>query len=274
MRLAISNIAWTAQEDEDVYALMRKYGYTGLEIAPTRFFEGSPYDDLDVVRAWREDFAKNESFAIPSMQSIWFGRTEKLFADKSQRQVLSAYTKKAIDFAEAVWCANLVFGSPKNRVLPEHSDKELWQQGIAFFKELGDYACARNTAVSMEANPPIYQTNYINTTQEAFALIKEVASEGFLLNLDIGTMIENKEAVETLEGNAGLIHHVHISEPFLKPIAVANSDRRQFHSELSAFLKENNYQGYVSVEMGKTDDGFDRLSMIDEILAYGKEIFG
>ena len=82
MKLAISNIAWTAEEDEQVYAMMRRYGYTGLEIAPTRFFETNPYEDLDAVRRWRAEFARKEAFAIPSMQSVWFGRTEKLFADE------------------------------------------------------------------------------------------------------------------------------------------------------------------------------------------------
>ena len=55
MKLAISNIAWTAEEDEQVYAMMRRYGYTGLEIAPTRFFETNPYEDLDAVRRWRAE---------------------------------------------------------------------------------------------------------------------------------------------------------------------------------------------------------------------------
>ncbi len=43
MKMAISNIAWDAGEDAGVYALMRKYGYMGLEIAPTRFFAADPH---------------------------------------------------------------------------------------------------------------------------------------------------------------------------------------------------------------------------------------
>lgn len=273
MKLAISNIAWTAQEDEAVYAMMRQYGYTGLEIAPTRFFATDPYEDLRRVADWRAEFAASTGFDIPSMQSIWFGRTEKLFADARQRQILLAYTKKAVDFASAAGCANLVFGSPKNRALPDVSDRSLWEQGIDFFRELGSYAHEKNTAVGMEANPAIYDTNYINTTQEAVSLIREVGSAGFLLNLDAGTMIENREPVESLTGSARLINHVHISEPFLKPVST-DSGRRAFHGELAAFLRENGYQGYVSVEMGKTQDSAGRISMLDEILAYGKEMFG
>ena len=269
MKLSISNIAWDAKDDATVYAMMRKYGYTGLEIAPTRIFETNPYDDLDAVRNWRETFEAKEGFEIPSMQSIWFGKTQKLFEDEAQRQELSDYTGKAIDFAAAVRCGNLVFGSPKNRALPDPADKDLWKQGVAFFKKLGDYAGKNGTAIGMEANPAIYNTNYINTTKEALELIRETESDGFLLNLDVGTMLENRENVEILEGNVSAINHVHISEPFLNPI-VTGGDRKHFHGELSAYLRENGYQGYVSVEMGKLED----LSVIDEILAYGKELFG
>ena len=46
MKLAVSNIAWKEQHDEAVYALMRHYGFTGLEIAPTRFFPEVPYSHL------------------------------------------------------------------------------------------------------------------------------------------------------------------------------------------------------------------------------------
>ena len=65
----------------------------------------------------------------------------------------------------------------------------------------------------MEANPPIYNTNYINTTTEALALVKKIGSKGFLVNLDLGTMIENKEALNVIAEDINLINHVHISRP-------------------------------------------------------------
>jgi sugar phosphate isomerase/epimerase len=88
----------------------------------------------------------------------------------------------------------------------------------------------KGTVIGMEANPPIYNTNYINDTLSALELIKEVNSEGFKLNLDIGTMIENKEPVDELVGNVNMINHVHISEPNLKPI-----EKMTLHRELKNF---------------------------------------
>ena len=38
MKLSISNIGWEKKDDKAVYQFMKKYGFTGLEIAPTRIF--------------------------------------------------------------------------------------------------------------------------------------------------------------------------------------------------------------------------------------------
>ena len=46
MKLSISNIAWSADQDEKVYGMMQQLGFTGLEIAPTRIFPEKPYEDL------------------------------------------------------------------------------------------------------------------------------------------------------------------------------------------------------------------------------------
>ena len=50
-----------------------------------------------------------------------------------------------------------------------------------------------HTVIALEANPPIYGTNFINGTASALSLIREVAHPAFTLNLDLGTMIHRKE---------------------------------------------------------------------------------
>jgi hypothetical protein len=46
--------------------------------------------------------------------------------------------------------------------------------------------------------------------------------------------------------------------------------RRPLHRELAALLRRENYQGYISVEMGKTESAAD----IEETCVYIKEVFG
>lgn len=261
MRLSISNIGWAAENDIDVYHLMRKYGYSGLEIAPTRIFLETPYDKNEEAREWSKRINKDFEFQISSMQSIWYGRKEKLFGSEEERKRLVDYTKKAIDFAAMIGCNNLVFGCPQNRNLPAGVNPDI---AVVFFKELGDYSAVKGTTIGMEANPVIYNTNYINDTVSALELIQRVNSQGFKLNLDIGTMIHNEENVSELQNKVKYINHVHISEPGLKPI-----EKRKLHSELLQILVEENYQGYISIEMGRIND----LAVIEEKMEYVRRIF-
>lgn len=261
MILSISNIGWDITNDIAVYKLMRQYGYSGLEIAPTRIFSKTPYEHLKDAKEWAESLRKNEGFTVPSMQSIWFGRQEKIFGTEQERQILSDYTKRAIDFAETIGCKNIVFGCPRNRYIQEDSDPSI---ATTFFKEIGEYAINHNTVIGMEANPPIYNTNYINDTKSALELIKQVNSKGFKLNLDVGTMIQNDECVEELVGDVHLINHVHISEPGLGIIK-----HRNLHKELMELLKKEGYQKFVSIEMSKRE----KLIEIEEIIRYVREVF-
>ena len=261
MNLSISNIAWSEENDNAVYDLMKKYDFMGLEIAPTRIFPENPYDRCGEAKEWAENLKSDFGFSVPSIQSIWYGRNEKLFGSEEDRQALVDYTKKAIDFAEIIGCKNLVFGCPRNRNLPDGADKSI---AISFFKEIGDYAAEHNTVIGMEANPPIYNTNYINDTKSAVELIKKVQSDGFKLNLDVGTMIENGEIVDILHGNEHLINHVHISEPGLKPI-----EKRELHAELATLLRDCCYSNFVSIEIGRQDD----INNILKIMDYVREVF-
>ena len=256
MNFSISNIAWNSADDEAVYAMMQKNGFFGLEIAPTKIIPEAPYSHTDRAVAWVGDLKDRFGFCVPSMQSIWYGKGEKLFGSEYERNNLLDYTQSAIDFASSIGCKNLVFGCPKNRAKPDGMDENI---AVKFFKTLGDYAAKKNVCIGMEANPEIYGTNFVNTTEQAFDLIRRVGSDGFKLNLDVGTMIQNGESISVLQKKVMLINHVHISEPFLKKI-----EARELHRDLVDFLKKEKYSGFVSVEMGMQDN----LSDIESAMKY------
>ncbi len=244
-RLAISNIAWDAKADEAMYALLKRAGYTGLEIAPTRLFPERPYECCGQMEREARRLKEEYGLAVVSMQSIWYGRTERLFGSGQERDILLGYTRQAIDFAASAGCKNLVFGSPKNRIRQGGAREE---EVEAFFREAGEYASERGTCLAMEANPKIYGTDYINRTEEAFELAKRVGSAGFRVNLELGTVIENGERIEDLEKEMNWVNHIHISEPHLAAIA-----HRSLHKELADMLRQVAYPGYVSIEMGRQE---------------------
>lgn len=260
MKLSFSNIAWSAEQDEKIYGALAARGFSGVEIAPTRLFPEAPYDRCADAALFAQRLRAQHGLAVPSMQSIWFGRSERVFGASDERAALLAYTEKAVAFAAAIGCRNLVFGCPKNRSMPADAREET---ALEFFRAAGELSAAKNCIFALEANPPIYNTNYLNTTAEAFAAAKQ-CGPGVGVNLDFGTIIENVESLEVIADNLGMVSHVHISEPYLAPIV-----RRAAHKELAQLLRAGGYGGYVSAEMKRADP--------DEVLRvmdYIAEIFG
>lgn len=255
MNLSVSQLAFKKENENIIFRHLKEYGFSAIEVVPGMITE-DPYNNQQIAKDYSK-ILKQNGFCISSMQSIWYGRKERLFSSNKEREFLLEYTKKAIDFASIIDCHNIVFGCPKNRIMLENYSE---RSAMTFFKELGDYADYKKISLNIEANPVIYNTDYINYTSEALDLIKKVDSKGFGLNLDVGTMIYNKESLKVLNGNEQYIKHVHISEPYLRPI-----EKQSLHIELKDYLKSFGYNGYVSIEMNDTGDINDTLKSIEYI---------
>ncbi|MEO5777755.1 MAG: sugar phosphate isomerase/epimerase family protein [Flavobacterium sp.] len=260
MKLAISNIAWSSEDDEQMHFFLKSAGFEGLEIAPTRIIPENPYDKLKEAEAFKNTLKTDFSLTIPSLQAICFGRNEAIFGKEEERESIKEYIKKAIDFASVLDCKNLVFGSPKNRIIGENQE----DIAMSFFAELGTYANKKNTILAMEPNPDIYGTNFLNTTQQAVDFVKEIKNKGLKINVDLGTIIHNNEDIAIIANNIELINHIHISEPFLEPIT-----ERDIHNDLYQILKENNYSNYLSIEMKNTND----TAIVKNAIYYLKDVF-
>lgn len=259
IKLSISNIAWGMEQDAEMGQFLQDSGFQGLEIAPTRIFPEAPYDKLAEAKVWAEELNTKYGLEVPSMQSIWYGHQEKIFGTKEERRVLVDYTKKAVDFAEVIGCRNLVFGNPRNR----DTDDVLgnYATAIEFFKEIGDYALEHHTTIAIEANPTIYNTRFINYTEQAVELACRCGSRGVKVNVDLGTVIYNEEDINYLRQIPEYINHVHVSEPGLNLI-----EKRELHLQLFKILQSIGYNRFVSIEMGNKGD----LSKVKEIVGYIK----
>ncbi|MCL1973039.1 MAG: sugar phosphate isomerase/epimerase [Endomicrobia bacterium] len=265
MKFSVSNIAWSAEYDEEMYGFLSCNGFSGLEIAPTRIFPHAPYDNLTEAERFARKLKKNYGLAISSMQSIWFGIAESVFGSNADRQKLTDYTKKAVDFARVVNCPNIVFGCPKNRAVPSDMPPDNYLPvAYDFFNKIGNYASANGTCIAVEPNPTIYNTNFINTTSEAFEMCRKLGNPGIKVNVDVGTIIYNNENIGILKDNIDLINHIHISEPYLAPI-----ENRALHCELRNVLQNLNYDKFLSVEMGNPND----IDLVKKAVIYIKELW-
>jgi len=253
MKLSISNLVWNAEDNQKVYEYLCKKQFSGIEIAPTKFFPTDPYSHIEDAVEYFGRLKAQYGLEVSSMQSIWYGRVGNIFNSLEERLDLQSYTLSAVDFASAIGCKNLVFGNPKARNKPgANDDSEVYD----FFKVISDYAFKHNTFVSLEPNPPIYNTNFINTTQQAFEFCKNSGCEHLRVNVDLGTVIYNNESLKCIEDNINLVNHIHISEPYLKKL-----EKRELHKK----LKNLDYGKYFSIEMGLQESVADAFEVIDYI---------
>jgi len=264
MKLSVSNIAWPTEYDDEMYEFLCSNAINGLEIAPTRLFSSQPYNNLTHVVAFTYRLKEKYNITVSSIQSIWYGVTENIFDSEVNRKMLIDYTKKSIDFACALNCSNIVFGCPKNRNIPADMPSDIYLPiAYAFFRQVGDYAAAHGTCIAIEPNPPIYNTNFINTTAEAFELCKRLNNPGVKVNIDIGTIIHNRESIDSLENHFELINHIHISEPNLVPI-----EKRELHKTIIKISRTMKYSGFISIEMANQND----IDLIKQSILYVKEL--
>lgn len=264
-KLAISNIAWAPNDRDAAYGLMKRHGIRGLEVAPGLLFHGCPDPLLpSEERVERERAAMQaHDLVLVSMQSLLFGVDgAALFENDESRNTLKKALIRAIDFAGRLKIPNLVFGSPRQRVVPADmaSDRVL-AIAVETFRELGDAAQAAGTQFGLEFNPVAYGTNFLNRADEALAMVEAVDHPAVTLILDLGAMHMNGEfsKVEDLIARAvSHISHVHVSEPHLAP-APASADQIAI---VFKALDRAGYTGWASIEMKQTATPLDDMDRV------------
>lgn len=245
LRLAVSNLAWDPDHDDEIADVVRSEHITGIEIAPTKWrarpLEATAADVAAYRRAWAD-----RGLRIVSLQSLLFGRPDlRLFGGDTVRRAMLDYMRGMVDLAAALGAGVLVFGSPKNRLRGELPLMDAMALARDFLGELGDHATTLGTAVCIEANPPEYGGDFITTTAEAVDLCRAIDHPGIRVNADLGGMTLSGEDVEqSLVSAAPYLGHVHASEPQLAELGAAAN-----HAAAGSALRKLGYGRWVSIEM-------------------------
>jgi sugar phosphate isomerase/epimerase len=268
MKLAISNIAWEVEEEHEISCIMQELGVEGVEIAPSKI--SSDITRIGAQDIWKyKTFWDNKSIEIVAMQSLLYGHPEmRIFFDSSSREKTLFHLQLCADIGEKLGVKALVFGSPKNRFIPNNYD--YMDVAKEFFDDIGRYCKRKGSVFCMEPNPTEYGANFLCRTKDAINFVKEVDNEGLKVNIDTGTIIMNQEDYkEILNYGRTYIGHVHISEPFLNLI----DKSRDIYKSIINRLNELDYSGYVSIEM-KANPQKQNIESVKGVLKDIHPLFG
>jgi sugar phosphate isomerase/epimerase len=249
MKLAFSNIAWSADEDPAVLGVLRANQVQGIEVAPTRLWPNWEGATPEAAAAYAQTM-REVGFETPSLQSLLFGRADlQVFGSATQQADLITHLARVAELAAAMQAKVLVFGSPKNRDRGELSAAQAMQHAARFFRQAGQVCADVGVTLAMEANPTYYNCNFVTRWQEAEELVRTCNHPGVGLHLDTAcTVLAGDDPVAAVPQVADILVHVHMSEPDLGPFCGPRTDHRAVGDALRAV----GYTGWCSVEMRRT----------------------
>lgn len=253
MKLAVSNIAWTPDEEPEVAELLKSLGVDTVEIAPTKTWDEPIEATIEQIEKYKA-FWNSYDIEIVAFQSMLFAHPEfKLFESEENRQQTLDYLKSFVELAGKIGAKRMVFGSPKNRQKDGLSAIEAEAIAKVFFTQLGETAKANDVVFCIEPNAPQYACDFITNADEGDRFVRSIGNQGFGLHLDAACMaLAGDDLASSIKKSADILRHYHISSPMLGQV----EDREDVdHVSAAQALKDINYDGFVSIEMRPGDEG-------------------
>ena len=262
MRIAISNIAWDPAKDDAVAALLQRYNVDAIDVAPGKYFpDPTAANDQDIqrVRHWWQE----RGIELTGMQSLLFGTTGlNLFGAPDIQQAMLRHLTAICRIGAGLGATRLVFGSPKNRDRSGLDDATAQAIAVPFFRQLGTIAQTHGVTICLEPNLPRYGANFMTTTDETAAMVRAVDHPAIRMQLDTGTVTINQENITDIMGlHAGLIGHIHASEPDLVTLGTGGTNHASIAAAVASALPDH----VITIEMLSPKDQ-SALTAIEQAL--------
>lgn len=269
MRFAICNEIYQGWSLEDAFAHIGRIGYDAVEIAP--FTVTKHVTDLTAVRRQEiRDLAKRSGIAVSGLHWVLV-QTEGLYlnhTDEAIRRRTASY------FVELVRCCadlggdRIIVGSPKQRnILPGVSEQQAWDWATDSFRDAVKEAEQHGVVLCFEPLSPV-ETNFVNTAAEGIRFARQFNSPAMSVIIDVKAMCSEAKPIPLIiRDSAGQFAHFHANDRNLKGPGFGDVD----YAPIVAALRDARYDGTVSVEVFKFEEGADAIAT--KSLEYLKRVF-
>lgn len=258
MQFGICNEIFKDWKLEDAMGFARQTGYDAIEIAP--FTLANHVTDLSATaRRGIREMAARTGIAISGIHWVLV-QTEGMYLnhpDAAVRTRTARYFCDLVDFCADIGGVSIVVGSPKQRnVMDGVSPDQAWGWATDVFRESVRRAEDRAVTICFEPLAPA-ETNFINTAAEAVRFIRQFDSKSFRIILDVKAMCsEDKPIPQIIRESWPHFAYFHANDRNLKGPGFGDVD----FLPIAAALREVGYDGVVSVEVFKFDEGPEAIA--------------
>ena len=247
MRLGINTFLFTSPFITDsvkLFPTFRKWGFQTVEI---------PVEDPSHIDPAKVKAALDRNGLVCGSVCACMGPGRDFRGTPEEQKTAMDYCKKLIDQMVVLGCPSLIgpvysVVGKADAVEPAQQKKE-WALVVKNLKELARYAERKGVQICIE---PLnrFETDFLNTVEQALKLVKDVGSKAVKIHLDTFHMnIEQKNQAAAIRKAGRLLAHFH----------ACGSDRGTPGNDhidwkpIARALKDIKYSGDVVIESFTTD---------------------
>ena len=247
MRFGINTFLFTSPFTNDstkLFPQFKKWGFQSIEI---------PVEDPAHIDPAHVKAALDKNKLVCGSVCACLGPDRDLRGTPEQQRTALEYMQKVLDQMVVLDCPSLI-GPVYSAVgradaVPADEYKQQWKTVVGNLKQLCKYAEARGRQICME---PLnrFETDFINTCDQALQMVKDVGSPVLKLHLDTFHMnIEEKNQAAAILKAGKLLGHFHACG---SDRGTPGGDHIDWKSIVKA-LKQVGYEGDVVIESFTTD---------------------
>lgn len=269
MKFGICNEIFKDWEMEKAMVFAKNAGYDAIEIAP---FTVAQYvtDISSEKRQEIRDAAERTGIAISGIHWVLVQADGMYLThpDESIRNKTADYFCELVKFCDDIGGRYIINGSPKQRNIVDGVNREqAWEWSQKVLTPAVELAEKKGITICFEPLAPS-ETNFINTAAEAIQYSKEFNSPGMSVILDVKAMCsEGTPLPEIIRASKDNFAYFHANDANLKGPGFGNVDFKP----IVAALKDVGYDGYMSVEVFKFEEGAEAIAT--RSIDYLKSVF-
>jgi sugar phosphate isomerase/epimerase len=258
MRFSLCNEIFDGWTLEDAFQRIAAIGYDAVEIAP--FTVARHVTDIGADERRRiRNLAAHNNLAIAGLHWVLV-KTEGMHLthpDAAIRNGTSRYFVELVDCCADLGGKSIIVGSPKQRqVLPGVAFEQAWAWATDCFRDAVKRAEDRGVTICFEPLSPV-ETNFVVSAAEGIRFARQFNSPAMKIILDVKAMCaEPKPIQQIIRESAGDFAYFHANDRNLKGPGFGDVD----FAPIAAALREVGYDGTVSVEVFKFEEGAEAIA--------------
>jgi len=248
MKISVSNITWGSDNFEYFLEFIKQNGSDGVELAPSLIWKDPVKAKLSEIEQVRKNIEK-KNLDFVGFHSLLYNKPDLLIFNKDTRIQTINYLKGLINICSDLNGKQLIFGSPRNRILNNRSIDDCLKQAKDDMFLLSEHAQNKRVFFCIEPLSSL-ETEFLTSIEQGAVFVKKVNHPFFKLHLDTKALYDTKENPQKIiEKYQKIIQHVHIGDKNLTEPGTFNKN----HKLIGTALNKINYKKFISLEIKKNE---------------------